>query len=204
MPNWCSNRFQCWGDDITPFTDKFEKVGKEIKFSFQVHYPRPKELDITSGTSTDTAIAILKHRAGDSKELQKMMDYEWVKKDNIKTLDELVEKLLLNKENINFEEGKQALSNIEKYGYQDWYDWSIANWSTKWDAYEAEIENLEKGEMEVRFETAWAPPEKWFARICKDYPKLSFELKYEEEGMGFFGRMRSSGKGEYHDRCIDD
>lgn len=30
---------------------------------------------------------------------------------------------------------KQAKELIKKYGYADWYDWSIANWGTKWNAY---------------------------------------------------------------------
>ena len=37
--------------------------------------------------------------------------------------------------------GKMALDNILNYGVVDWYDWSIRNWGTKWNAHETEIED---------------------------------------------------------------
>ena len=33
-----------------------------------------------------------------------------------------------------FNLGKQYNENINNYGYGDWYDWSVANWDTKWNA----------------------------------------------------------------------
>lgn len=206
MPNWCSNRFQCWGDDITSFTEKFKKDDKgDIEFSFNAHHPMPESLHIKSSSKVDTGIAIINYRNGNDSELNKIMDYEWVKREKINSFDELIASLLKEESEEEYtKEARIALDNIKKYGYKDWYDWSVANWSTKWDACESDIEEFSNEFLAINFETAWAPPEGWFRKICTDYPNLQFELKYDEPGMGFFGRMRSTGNGNYHDRCIDD
>ena len=28
----------------------------------------------------------------------------------------------------------KSKANKEKYGYANWYDWCVSNWSTKWNA----------------------------------------------------------------------
>lgn len=66
----------------------------------------------------------------------------------------------------------------------NWYDWNCANWGTKWDACELDID---VGSDTLRFQTAWAPPEKWMEKVSKDYPELNFELAYSEWGMQFAG-----------------
>lgn len=43
----------------------------------------------------------------------------------------------------------------------NWYDWNVANWGTKWNAYKVSwIDGLEPDAYEflVKFETAWSPP----------------------------------------------
>ena len=81
---------------------------------------------------------------------------------------------------------KQAL--IEKYGAADWYDWAIANWGTKWDFTAEHVsEDIEDGEVEIEFETAWGPPEKFLEKLAAKFPNLSFVHRYAESGMGFGG-----------------
>lgn len=41
----------------------------------------------------------------------------------------------------------------KKYGSKNWYDWSIANWGTKWDANSNSVEATK-----VEFDTAWSCP----------------------------------------------
>jgi hypothetical protein len=45
--------------------------------------------------------------------------------------------------------------NLKLYGFKNWYDWSIANWGTKWDCYEFEWLT----ERKCTFLTAWSPPD---------------------------------------------
>ena len=44
-----------------------------------------------------------------------------------------------------------------KYGADNWYDWSINNWVTKWNACNTEVE-LNENVLNYTFETAWDAP----------------------------------------------
>jgi len=70
----------------------------------------------------------------------------------------------------------------DQYGSIDWYDWSVKNWGTKWNAIDTDIqENI------LFFSTAWSPPLPFVQAASKMFPRLTFELEYKEEGDGFFG-----------------
>ena len=87
-------------------------------------------------------------------------------------------------------------SNLKKYGYANWYDWCVANWSTKWNAggegnqdmiveYDEDVDD--QGIALFMFDTAWAPPIGIFEHLKKTHPELWIEAKYHEPGVGFFG-----------------
>ena len=58
----------------------------------------------------------------------------------------------------------------------DWYNWNIDNWGTKWGCYEQDIE----GDL-MHFTTAWGRiSHELLNRIAKHFPTFVFE--YEEEG----------------------
>ena len=74
----------------------------------------------------------------------------------------------------------------------DWYNWNVRNWGTKWDvAVSAEdkypdttIEEAENGENYVvhyNFNTAWGVAEQAITNLSSQYPDLLFTLSYEEE-----------------------
>ena len=61
-------------------------------------------------------------------------------------------------------EAQQALDNIKKYGHKDWYDWSNANWGTKWNAYDVRYITGGDETIVVEITTAWdTPREIWQA-----------------------------------------
>ena len=71
-----------------------------------------------------------------------------------------------------------------------WYSWRLANWGTKWDAYEVEIDDSEMHNgFEVTFDTAWSPPEEICASLRSDYPDLHISWFYDEPGMEFAGYL---------------
>ena len=83
---------------------------------------------------------------------------------------------------------------IAKYGADNWYDWKIYNWGTKWGDYElttSEITKEYKGDewhINFNYTTAWSPGEEELANaICKQFPKLKAMIQYEEPGMCFAG-----------------
>ena len=51
---------------------------------------------------------------------------------------------------------KESAELIQKYGTNDWYDWSVENWGTKWAGGNAEILSQKEGEIIISFDTAWS------------------------------------------------
>ena len=88
--------------------------------------------------------------------------------DNSKTtISDIKNKILDSKDKLDFEKiipmpkdihrGKLGDKEREKYGKKNWYDWSIDNWGTKWNADTEDID-IDDDRISIRFSTAWAPP----------------------------------------------
>lgn len=71
-------------------------------------------------------------------------------------------------------------------GHKSWYDWSIANWGTKWNSYSFRYVALNP--LEFLFETAWGFPEPVFAALAREYPSLQFKCLTFDEGWNFGAR----------------
>jgi len=79
---------------------------------------------------------------------------------------------------------------IEKYGYDNWYDWSVNSWGTKWNIHADEIEVEDSGEQIVyHFSTAWSPPQGIYNELRGKFPDLSLTWFYDEPGMQFAGYL---------------
>ncbi len=75
--------------------------------------------------------------------------------------------------------GKKYKSNLDKYGFTTWYEWSIDKWGTKWNASSCEkiSDNL------FDFETAWSGvPE--LIRIMSSKFNGKILYKYSDEDTG--------------------
>ena len=77
---------------------------------------------------------------------------------------------------------------VEK-GIPNWYDWSRANWGTKWNTWEHRCvfkETETHGTLiyllEYYFHTAWAPPYIALRQLRKDWPQLTFFGECQIEG----------------------
>lgn len=82
-----------------------------------------------------------------------------------------------------------------KYGADNWYDWKIIHWGTKWELDPDYVEVVDEGcYVEYRFDTAWSPPlgilEKldWKFNFKKN-DDLGIQWHYREDGMGFTGYL---------------
>ncbi len=73
----------------------------------------------------------------------------------------------------------------QKYGADNWYDWNIQNWGTKWDV-DAELEDF-GGWLFITFDSAWSPPAGAIIALGKMFPNLTFTLHYHESGCCFAG-----------------
>tara|TARA_B100001109_G_scaffold147282_1_gene119946 strand:+ start:173 stop:607 length:435 start_codon:yes stop_codon:yes gene_type:complete len=71
-----------------------------------------------------------------------------------------------------------------------WYSWRLANWGTKWDAYEVEIDDSEMHNgFEVTFDTAWSPPEEICHAIKEQFDNLCVSWFFDEPGMEVAGYL---------------
>ena len=81
----------------------------------------------------------------------------------------------------------------------DWREWSIENWDTKWNACQCEpvkIEEYPAISMRIlvyRFDTAWSTPEKVIRKVAKDWPDLEVSGGWISEGYEDCGNFYSFG-----------
>ncbi len=112
--------------------------------------------------------------------------------------------------------GPGAAALKEKYGHSDWYSWNVANWGTKWNAYElsappgqgSPIEALASAhgasserQVEYDFDTAWSPPMPIFEALTKRFPTLTFTW-YGIEEQPAWGALVTWAGGEQVDGGI--
>lgn len=81
--------------------------------------------------------------------------------------------------------------NDEKAWFQsnNWYDWNVRNWGTKWDVANSDEDSYPETELiedtetflQYSFNTAWSPPIPVINLLSKQYPSLKINLDYEEE-----------------------
>ena len=74
---------------------------------------------------------------------------------------------------------------VEKYGYDNWYDWCSRNWGTKWDATAEEDDHtlsIEDNMVTIEFQTAWSVPEGLLSTVQTMYPDLLIECTFIDEG----------------------
>ena len=67
-----------------------------------------------------------------------------------------------------------------KYGTDNWYDWAISNWGSKWGVYDETEWNITDVEEDglssagIFYQTAWSPVTNAWETISKNYPSLEF------------------------------
>ena len=101
----------------------------------------------------------------------------------------------------------------------DWYNFNVREWGTKWDVAVAEDEkhpttymegptpNGENSVVYYTFETAWSRPMPALEKLSEQYPTLLFTLSYEEE-TGWGGELeilrgQVISESEYDSKCSD-
>ena len=80
--------------------------------------------------------------------------------------------------------------NKKYFGFEDWYDWCIANWGTKWDiGRDSALDNdanIDGNSFTVSFDSAWAPPTAAYEKLEEmGYIVIAY---YFEPGCDFCGK----------------
>ena len=169
MPNHVTNRLTIIGEET-----EVAKVLLEIKGSqddqfidFNTFAPMPNELrSVTSPTR------IISQEDYDKQE-------ERIAKNELTDLEK----------NFGVSRGITKEISVEyqnKFGADNWYDWSIENWGTKWNAYDQSI-----FDNEIVFCTAWSTSQMAIQLLSIKYPNAKFCIQYADEDFGY-------NVGEYH------
>jgi hypothetical protein len=78
----------------------------------------------------------------------------------------------------------QAMSDefMEEFDADNWYDWQVSNWGTKWNAYD---QIFNESSNTITFDTAWSTPQEAMYHLSTKYPSLTFKVEYADEDLGF-------------------
>ena len=96
---------------------------------------------------------------------------------------------------------KQSEQLIEKYGFDNWYDWRVEHWGTKWNVNECydTVSVSNNGEsIEFGFDTAWSPPTGAYHNFLSENPDASLFATYYEGGCDFMG-VWDNGDDRYYE-----
>lgn len=159
MPNHVVNRINLEGDK-----EKIAEMLNAIKsedygigsIDFNKIIPMPESLNIECGSSTDKGLKAYK-------EFLDICTFGGANPDmDLLNIPEEKEKIFLRMckdiKPKEWELGRQAFRNEKMYGATTWYEWSINNWGTKWNAY-GYSEGVDYSEAdELYCQTAYA----WF------------------------------------------
>ena len=83
----------------------------------------------------------------------------------------------------------------------NWYNWRVENWGTKWDVTDEGLEFIDNGDGTASisgwFDSAWSPPIGAYEQLAADFDSCVIECSYYEPGMDFGGFWSSENGDEY-------
>lgn len=198
MPNWCFNKVVIVGEkeDIS----KLRELIGQNDFDFNKIIPMPTEIDEESVGQTvgntrafidgSTKIAHIDLRCKNSK-----LTFQ---KDGQPTetfyslANAIIEGYLVCPECIKEEKFdkpiKDGVALVQKYGFDNWYDWRRANWGTKWNACDSAIKWTDK-KILLYFNTAWRPADKIYQKLVEMFPNLKIKWDYFDEQEEYQGSL---------------
>ena len=164
MPNhvvtritFSEDRYQEIFDRITTLREKTEHRDAQVEVDFNKLIPMPEELLVTS----DGLVMNLTNKFTMQYPITRLVAE--LKKADEKTIDNFC----------------LAVKNLNKLGHADWYNWSIENWGTKWNAYSCEFDF-----PTIKFETAWALPDPIIQKLSETFPDAWMLVEYADEDYG--------------------
>lgn len=179
MPNWCFNELTVSGS-AEAMAEFYTMLDNDSEFRMNSFLPQPEEL---RGTTSPNQFRPLDEKKPE-------------------VINGSVVMIEVDADGLTLEEFTAHKAELrEKYGYDNWYDWNIANYGTKWDLNDAGEQYRNETSYGVCYDTAWSPNCEFVVAISAMFPELEFELTYNESGMGFAGKLTASG-GDYNDEDI--
>lgn len=69
------------------------------------------------------------------------------------------------------------------YGANNWYDWCVLHWGTKWNTWDCTIEEKHDDYVVFAFVTAWSPPTGAIEVLREQCPDFHVRAFFDEPGM---------------------
>jgi hypothetical protein len=186
MPNHVANHIKFIGEP-----ERIKEVLEAIKndevgigsIDFNKIIPMPDGLEIEAGSKTDRGLKAYK-------DFVAVLTFDGANKDiDLLNIPEEKENIFLEqRKDIDKEDwklGRQAYKNILQHGAPTWYEWSISNWGTKWNAYScSKFEETSEECNKIFLNTAWSAPHPILNKLASMYPDLEIEHEWADEDFG--------------------
>ena len=193
MPNWVRNIVKISGkeEDVKRLQ---ELVKGTTAFDFERIIPMPCSLKIESGSLSDDSYAAYMYISTGAKNKRFTSLKSLYKPESTAMTDIEFVNYLVGKKKADLQLGEKVAENLKKYGYSDWYLWSIAKWGTKWNACDVCMPDA----ATYQFDTAWAAPVPILERLSKLFPNVEISHKWADEDIGSnTGDMLYNAAGNY-------
>lgn len=175
--------------------------GEDEVIDFNKIVPMPKEIRETeSSTNVDNALAYylkMKNKEEEIKEFKRLCFFPIHFQDKIGKMSEQEKADLLNV-------GERYYNIFKTYGYLNWYDWSLANWGTKWNAYESCMNEPTEKSVTIYFQTAWSSASMLVSILVEKFPNLGFQYKFADEDRGYNCGIGQGNNGEFEFDYLED
>ena len=184
MPNWGQNEGSIYGDkeDIKKLKAEVFTVDEDNDqpyLDFNKVIPMPKELE-------------------DSTSPQRVVSDEWVRMRDLIKANPSVQSIWVGGRQIKADKWSENYITKEQseilkktYGANNWYDWRVTNWGTKWgiDGESIQFYDEDEDRIELHFDTAWSPPNQIYQELRDRYEDIEISWFYREDGEQFAGYM---------------
>jgi hypothetical protein len=168
--------------------------GEDEVIDFNKIVPMPKEImETESSTSVDDALAYylkMNNKEEEIKNFNKFRFSSFYPQEKIDKMSEQEKADLLNV-------GERYYNIFKTYGYLNWYDWSLANWGTKWNAYESCMNEPTEKSVTIYFQTAWSGVPMLVSMLVEKFPNLGFQYKFADEDRGYNCGIGQGNNGEF-------
>lgn len=227
MPSWCRNKIMVGSrekmDELVKAHCPIDKELGTPEMDFNTIRRMPDDLQIEYGSKSHDGLRLLFTRLSPavsyygSKE-DKMTDDDYEKlvssvedhcwdsvlqtlsKPELQALKEKYKGSIADVEAL----GEKCVENLRKYGAMNWYEWSIQNWGTKWNATDTVIDG-----SSMTFSTAWDPALPAVVEMSRLHPTMPMALLFADEqtGAGVGYALMKGGKiddsGSFKDFSVD-
>lgn len=177
MPNWCVNQVDIQGDEAEIVKLIAFVKSDESAFTFENIVPPPATPMYSSDCTHNKYVCGCESVAQPDPENEGK--FMWV----------------IDGKKVEYH-GKCPTHNEHSFSNHpdNWYNWNITNWGTKWSASEVWHDRTDDdgnvaGQTNYGFDTAWSPAEPVIAALAEKFPTLRIAHRYCEAGMGYAGEV---------------